>query len=286
MAGLATTPTSSSLTMWISNHPSGPTHTLRQSRQQTRSHEHAGEGGLLEWHDEEVDRMAGNDWKKRDSVNMIAWSKVKASHKKLVGRLLRLNAHTILCFRAEQKIDIVRNKQTGKTEIVPKMIASGFSDWIPIAEKNILYELTASFLLTPDRPGFPQPIKLQEQHRVAFDLTVPITEEAGRRLADWAAGGEKAERAEPVKEEPKKENANVATPQMVEDAAAAVGISMEDIHRYVASKGATFAGLTPAQRRGVIVSLQTGIIAEWLMDQEVPDGGGQPEMFDVPARES
>jgi hypothetical protein len=31
------------------------------------SHEWAGDGGVLDWHEEEVDRMAGTDWKKREA---------------------------------------------------------------------------------------------------------------------------------------------------------------------------------------------------------------------------
>src|ERR1700677_907425 len=30
------------------------------------SHEWAGEGGILDWQEEELDRMAGDDWKKRE----------------------------------------------------------------------------------------------------------------------------------------------------------------------------------------------------------------------------
>jgi hypothetical protein len=109
------------------------------------------------------------------------------AHKQMVQRLLQVRAHLILCFRAEQKVEMVRN-QAGKMEIQPKRIASGFSDWIPICEKNILYELTASFLLTPDKPGVPLPIKLQEQHRAFFPSGEPISEKAGQALSEWAAG--------------------------------------------------------------------------------------------------
>jgi len=151
------------------------------------SHEHAGEGGLLDWQEEELDRMAGQDWKKREACKMAAWIKPKSDHKRLVSQLLQVRAHLILLFRAEQKIEMVR--VDGRMEIQPKRIASGFSDWIPICEKNILYELTASFLLTPDAPGIPKPIKLQEQMREFVDLKSPLNEEAGRRMATWAKGG-------------------------------------------------------------------------------------------------
>lgn len=153
------------------------------------SHEHAGEGGLLDWHEEELQRMAGDDWKKREACKMAAWLKPKSEHKKMVQRLLQVRAHLILCFRAEEKIEMVRD-QNGKMQIVPKKSPTGTGGWIPVCEKNLPYELTASFLLTADAPGVPKPIKLQEQHRALFPLDRQITEDAGRRLAEWAKGGE------------------------------------------------------------------------------------------------
>lgn len=159
------------------------------------SHEHAGEGGLLDWHEEELDRMAKDNWQKRESCNMAAWIKPKMEHKQMVSRLLQLRAHVILCFRAEQKVEIEKGSD-GRTHIVPKKIASGFSDWIPICEKNLLYELTASFLLTPDKPGFPKPIKLQEQMRGFVSLTAPLDEQAGQKMAAWALGGVPVKRQE------------------------------------------------------------------------------------------
>jgi AAA domain-containing protein len=152
------------------------------------SHEWAGEGGILDWQEDELDRMAGTDWKKREAVKMAAWIKPKMAHKQMVQRLLQVRAHLILCFRAEPKIEMVRNAD-GKMEIVEKKSLTGLHGWIPIAEKNLPYELTASFLLMADKPGVPLPIKLQEQHRALFPLDEAITEESGARLAAWAKGG-------------------------------------------------------------------------------------------------
>jgi AAA domain len=151
------------------------------------SHEWAGEGGILDWQEHELDRMAGDDWKKREACKMAAWIKPKMSHKQMVQRLLQVRAHLILCFRAEPKIEMVRGAD-GKMEIREKQSLVGLHGWIPIAEKNLPYELTASFLLLADRPGIPQPIKLQAQHRDLFPLDAPITEDAGARLAAWARG--------------------------------------------------------------------------------------------------
>lgn len=150
------------------------------------SHVWAGEGGVLDWQEEELDRMAGDNWQKREACKMAAWIKPKTSHKRMVQRLLQLRCHVILCFRAEQKVDIV--KEGGKTKIVPKVSLTGLDGWIPVCEKNLPYELTASFLLTADRPGIVHPIKLQEQHRAFVPLDRPINREAGRMLAEWARG--------------------------------------------------------------------------------------------------
>jgi hypothetical protein len=152
------------------------------------SHEWAGEGGVLEMHEAELERMAGNDWEKRERVKMSAWIRPKMDHKKMVQRLLQIRAHLILCFRAEEKVDMVRDEKTGKMLIVPKKSVTGLDGWIPVCEKNLPFELTTSFLLTADAPGIPKPIKLQEQHRVMFPLDKAISEESGRGVALWAAG--------------------------------------------------------------------------------------------------
>lgn len=154
----------------------------------TASHEWAGEGGILDWHEDELDRMAGKtDWKKREACNMAAWIQPKMAHKKMVQQLLQVRAHLILCFRAEPKVEMVRG-EGGKMVITEKKSLVGLNGWMPICEKNLPFEMTASFLLMADRPGVPLPIKLQEQHKGLFPLDKPITEESGARLAAWAKG--------------------------------------------------------------------------------------------------
>lgn len=152
------------------------------------SHEWAGEGGVLDWQEEELTRMAGTDYKKREACKMAAWIKPKMSHKKMVQRLLQVRAHIILGFRAEEKVEMVRGDD-GKMKIVPKHSLTGINGWMPICEKNLPFELTASFLLTADAPGIPKPIKLQEQHKPFFPLDRPIDEETGKQIGAWAKGG-------------------------------------------------------------------------------------------------
>lgn len=151
------------------------------------SHVWAGDGGVLDWQEDELDRMAGDDWKKREAVKMAAWIKPKLAHKHMVAKLLQVKAHLILCFRAEPKIEMV--KDGGKWVIVPKKTLTGLDGWVPVSEKNLPFELTASFLLTADAPGVPKPIKLNADHRHLFPLDQPINEDSGRRIAEWAKGG-------------------------------------------------------------------------------------------------
>lgn len=156
------------------------------------SHEHAGDGGLLDWHEEELDRMAGDDWKKRESCKMTAWIKPKMAHKHMMNALLQVKAHLILCFRAEERIEMVRN-ENGKMEVKPKSSPVGKDGWVPICEKNLPFEATCSFLLLATSPGVPHPIKLQAQHRAIFEAGKPIEEQNGGELAQWAAGGQAQE---------------------------------------------------------------------------------------------
>lgn len=159
------------------------------------SHVWAGDGGVLDWQEDELDRMAGDDWKKREACKMAAWIKPKMSHKQMVNKLLQVKAHIILCLRAEQKIEMV--KEQGKTVIRAKQSLTGLDGWIPVCEKNLPFEATCSFLLTADHPGIPHPIKLQEQHKALFPLDKPITEKSGQMLAAWASGKQKAAQQPP-----------------------------------------------------------------------------------------
>jgi hypothetical protein len=142
------------------------------------SHEWAGDGGMLDWHEQE---MGGQDSKK-----MTAWIRPKAAHRKMVTALLQVRAHVILCFRAEPKVDIVR--ENGRMKVVPKASLVGLDGWMPISEKNLPFELTVSALLMADAPGVPKPIKLPEKLKPFLPLDRPLGEEAGVRLAQWAAG--------------------------------------------------------------------------------------------------
>ncbi len=147
------------------------------------SHVYEGVGGLLEQQDEEFAKAG-----RKESARMSSWIRPKQRHKKFVQALLRTPAHVVLCLRAEDKIEIVKDAQ-GKTVVRPKSSLVGADGWIPICEKRLPFELTISLLLTADAPGVPKPIKLERRHADLIPLDRQLDESVGERLAAWAAGG-------------------------------------------------------------------------------------------------
>lgn len=155
------------------------------------SHEHEGEGGYLEYHDAELERLAGSgaSQETRDKRNMQAWIKPSAARQALIRRILHLDANFIFTFRAKEKI-----KPEGG-----KIVEQGF---MPIAGDAFLYEMTVCALLMPAAMGIPtwksampgerQMIKPAEQFTRLFDgygmAKKPLSREHGRGLALWAQG--------------------------------------------------------------------------------------------------
>lgn len=155
------------------------------------SHEQAGEGGLIDMAEDQLDKIAGHDFVKRNACALLAWKEPKRQHKKMFGRMLSCRAHVILCFRAEEKIEMVKNQKTNRMEAKPKKSAIGMDGWMPIAEKNLPWEATCSFMFFATNPGIPVPIKLQEQHKQFFKPGEYITRDSGILLGRWASGDDK-----------------------------------------------------------------------------------------------
>ena len=143
------------------------------------SHAHDGPGGMLEQHDSELDRMAGNDYKKRDRMTWTAWILPKKNENAFIYAMLGMDCPIILCFRAKEKIKIVPGKQP---------IDLG---WQPIASDRIAFETIFTLTLPPHSKGVPD-LSISEM-REPFDTMVPegraIDEALGRQLREWSAGG-------------------------------------------------------------------------------------------------
>ncbi len=139
------------------------------------SHEHAGEGGLLDMHEAEWQRMGRND-----KAKLTAWIKPKSEHKKMLNKLLQLKAHLIMCFRAEEKTQMKKNPKSGKIEVTD----AGYK---PICAKGIEFETLAFFLLDQENPGKPAWMKLPCMLEGAVKGG-RLTKQTGEAIREWSQG--------------------------------------------------------------------------------------------------
>lgn len=165
----------------------------------TLSHEHAGEGGLLDFHDKEHARLGG-----RESTKVLAWAKPKAARNRLLIEIQRLNKPAIFTFRAKEGIKILEriDPETGRKK--SEIVQQGFT---PIAGDEFVFEMTLNALLMPASGGIPEwnpqemgerkMTKLPAQFESLRGSKIPIDEELGRNLAKWARGGVKRPAAPP-----------------------------------------------------------------------------------------
>jgi hypothetical protein len=131
----------------------------------------------LEWHDEMVPKMGGNEW--------AAWAKPAAARKQLINAILKIKVPLIFTFRAREK-----TKQEGK-----KVINIG---WQPVAPLEIVHTLDLTCILPPRADGIPvwQSDKIGEDFIIKFPKYLapyieqgrPLSEDMGAAFARWAQG--------------------------------------------------------------------------------------------------
>jgi AAA domain len=143
------------------------------------SHMHDGPGGMLEFHDAELDRMAGDDYKKRDRMTWTAWIKPKADENQFIYTMLGLRCPVILCMRAKEKLKIISGQPP---------VDLG---WQPITSDRVAFETIFTLVLPPHSKGVPD-LSVSEM-REPFDTMISkgkqLDEDTGKLLAQWAAGG-------------------------------------------------------------------------------------------------
>lgn len=165
------------------------------------SHEHEGPGGILEQHDAELERMAGNDWKKRERMKFAAWIQPKKAHNAYVNRLLQVQCHVIFCYRAKEKLVMVPGQGP---------VSAGLR---PIITDGMEYEMTGMLMLPENAKGVPDFDAPSTALRSGIDTVIQpgrqLDEEIGRALAAWAGG---------AKKEPQKTAEKTTAPDKPEDA--------------------------------------------------------------------
>lgn len=163
------------------------------------SHEHEGPGGVLEMHERELDRVAGNDERKRNAMSVGAWAKPKAERQRLINTMLQIPCSFVLCFRAKEKIKMMSKaeKEAARKsgEFVDPIKPMGF---MPIGDPTFVFEMMLSCLLLPGAGGVPtwqsnevgerMMTKLPLQFQPLFRAAKPLDEQVGEEMARWASG--------------------------------------------------------------------------------------------------
>ncbi|MCC6918923.1 MAG: AAA family ATPase [Alphaproteobacteria bacterium] len=150
------------------------------------SHEHEGTGGYLRFHDTEAERLS-KEWRvSLGKAQIPAWAKPAQHRRDLINGILQINANFIFCFRAKQKLKIVKGQDP---------IELG---WMPIAGEEFLFEMMMNVLFEPAAKGIPtwhseapgerMMLKLPRQFADLAQHNGVLDEGVGRRLAEWAAG--------------------------------------------------------------------------------------------------
>lgn len=145
------------------------------------SMEWVGIGGVLDWQAQELQRMAGDDFRKQERMKMASWIKPKGAHKAMVYSLLQRRIPIIFSIRGEESV------KPGEAGEKPQKIFKS------ICNSQFPYEVTLSFRLESERKGYidlsdPRTWKMEGSHQAIFRHGERISEEHGAALAAWARG--------------------------------------------------------------------------------------------------
>lgn len=158
------------------------------------SHEHESEGGMLEQFERELERLGGGE-----KNNFRAWIKPKAMRRKLVVRMEQMRGvNFILTFRAA---DQTKPPKKGEREVQHL----GF---MPIGGREFVYSTKATALLlagadgvptwNPENMGEKLMRKLPNYLKAILDDGKALSEDHGRKIAEWAKGSGAAPPRKPV----------------------------------------------------------------------------------------
>lgn len=157
------------------------------------SHEHEGPGGVLEWHEREVERLA-KAWNQPPSATQFpAWAEPKGARRRLLNAILQLEVNLVCCFRAKRKVQMptVEQRRAGQKQPIDL-------GWMPIAGPEYAYEMTALGVLPPGAKGVPDwelkdpgsemVIKRPAQFEQILQQGQQLSEAMGEAMARWAQG--------------------------------------------------------------------------------------------------
>lgn len=150
------------------------------------SHAWEGVGGILDMHAQTLDRLTRGDDSKKDARSQLAWAEVKPRYRRLIDRIVRAKTNIVICTRAKPVMQDFKTGQNAR----PTKTRMKDVPWDPAADGDLMFEMTAMFILDPKAPGCPvHRIKCADQFKTLFDPAQPMSEATDRAMAEWAAGG-------------------------------------------------------------------------------------------------
>lgn len=108
---------------------------------------------------------------------MPRWNKAKREHRRFLNTMLQCDMHIIVCLRAREKVKV----EDGGKKITPLGI-------LPICEKNLMFEMTASVLMHDEGRRYDR-VKVPAALASHFPGDKYITADTGYAIRQWVAGG-------------------------------------------------------------------------------------------------
>lgn len=156
------------------------------------THEHSGDGGVLDQVDEYLQRKGGDDYEKRERYKWAAQIEPKRQRKSLNNKIEQLGGRVvfIFCYRANDKIKPAPKGSTSKEPI--------HLGWTAETTSTLPYMMTIRFLLPPGSDGKPNlnpdtefeklSIKMPVMFRDWFRPGLQLNPDLGEKLARWSRG--------------------------------------------------------------------------------------------------
>ena len=161
------------------------------------SHFWEGINGVLEMADQESARMladAEGAAQGRYAVDpakfsQSKWIEPKRRYRRLIERVIRSKMHIIICARAKPVIQKYDRAARSKVNANPTKLRRDDLPWDIAADRDLVFEMTASMILTPERIGEPVMLKCPHQFRGIFKEGRRISEDMGKEIRAWADNG-------------------------------------------------------------------------------------------------
>ena len=151
------------------------------------SHAWEGIGGVLEMQAREVERLSGGEAQKAARVGQLAWAAVKPRYRRLIERIVQADRHVIICMRAKPVMQegFGNNRKNARDT----KLRRADLPWDIAADRDLIFEMSASMLMVPEHPGQPILLKCPDHFRSMFAGNKRVDAEMGEQMQAWAANG-------------------------------------------------------------------------------------------------